>query len=169
MSERQATMVGDVDVRGFAHALAALRKRAQWRLQSLRVQLTRQRLQVKEQERLLETIAQALHCQSGTAQAALAQRVDPHGHRQSLLYLADLHRQWDQGQCTLTRERERLARLMQAGCAQQRRLEGLERHHDDALAHYAADKRSRDCAELDRDWIARRELLQAQDNGHTPD
>ncbi|MCT8175460.1 hypothetical protein [Variovorax sp. CY25R-8] len=151
-----STAARDVDIRGFSYPLEPVRQRQQWQLDRSLAALGRAQKLLDQTEEQLKQLRETHDAQARALSEATLRRLDPGAHRRALGYLTHLRER--SKELETLRDTQRLARdELRRECTERRlRLDGLDRHKEDALTDYAHEIRQRNANEQDRDWLARR-------------
>ncbi|MFS2053920.1 hypothetical protein ACEN9J_11260 [Variovorax sp. Varisp41] len=150
-----STAARDVDIRGFSYPLEPVRQRQQWQLDRCLAALGRAQKLLDQTEVQLKQLRETHDGQARALSEATLRRLDPGAHRRALGYLTHLRER--SNEVETLRDTQRLARdELRRECTERRlRLDGLDRHKEDALAEFAHEIRQRNANEQDRDWLAR--------------
>lgn len=156
------TLHSDVDLRGFSYVLAPVQRQANWRFERLQREVGAVQQQVSEGEARL-TQMRAAHAQHASDLAhGWERRADPTGHARGLAFLGQSGKRIDAQVHQVATDRERLSQAQRACLQAQLRIEGMDRHEQEAIAVFAAEQRRRLAVEADRDWAARGVVRQAE-------
>ncbi|WP_198971509.1 hypothetical protein [Xylophilus sp. ASV27] len=143
------------DVRGFSYSLAPFLHQQEWRMDKARNELARIQREITAVEAEREQLdAMTQNC-AAELQCRFSSHADIDGYRRGLAYLALLRHRVMASQQRHGLLRSRRAELQSEVIAQQRKLDGLERHRADELQVYAQEIERIASAEADRDWIGR--------------
>jgi len=152
------SVIADVDMRGFRHALEPLWRKETWKLERLLLEHRKLCQQVQAREATIRELIEQQHAEAAAIGAAFLQRLDPGYHRRALAYLEQLHAQLASEREQLHRDVQAQAMSQKACVAQHTKVEGLEQHREAAMATYAGEERLRQAAEADREWMARPQM-----------
>lgn len=154
MSNEQ-TQSSHVDTRGFTYALAPYMRKQEWQLELLENRLAQAQkvLDVARQER--QRLDALFSEQLSHLQEQSQSRPNPQMHSRGIGYLADLRTRMSAQDEEIAKLRARRDELQAQLVAQQRTIDGLVEHRDDALKEFVEEETRRQAAEADRDWIGR--------------
>lgn len=154
MSNQQADSA-QVDMRGFQYALTPFVKKQEWHMESLQRQLSKAQVAWAQAQEELKTMQIGLEVHSAQVQQALDKRPDPFTHQRGLEFLVTLRNHIQKQHRTLDSLRVEKARIQSECLVQQRKLDGLAEHRNQAQSDFASEQARHVAAEADRDWIGR--------------
>ncbi len=153
MSNSSASITADI--RGFSYSLTPFLRQQEWRMDKTRNELASVQRGISAAEAEREELDIMTQNCAAELQFRFNDHADIDGYRRGLEYLALLRHRIMALQKKSDLLRSRRAELQSAVIAQQRKLDGLERHRADELQAYAQEAARIVSAEADRDWIGR--------------
>lgn len=145
----------DVDLRSFSYALAPVQRQAEWRLERLQRDLGAAAKRVSDGEARLAQMRAVHASHSDELAKEWQRRTDPAGHARGLAFLGQSGARIRAQAQRVAVDREHLLEVQQACLQAQSRVQGMERHEQEAIAVFAAEQRRREAVEADRNWAAR--------------
>jgi hypothetical protein len=149
--------------RGFTYALEPVRQRRQWQLDAQLARLAARQQVLGEQRAELEQIEQGCDHQAALAARFWTERPDPRAQARLLGYLALLQQRRADTEREIAALAEAVEQERQECVTLQQRLEALDQHRSESVAHYVVEHHRKAAAEADRDWLARSSLTPAGD------
>lgn len=144
-----------VDLRKFVYALEPVRRKRQWQLDALQIKLGKAQSTLSEAQREIRVLQNDAERVTQEVRLALLNRLDPHGHRSGLMWLAQLRKRIQEQQHTVDLLRQQRDDIRQACTVEHQQLEALTQHRKKSEAEYLLIEQNRQDTEADRDWIAR--------------
>lgn len=148
-------MSNQVDLRKFKYQLAPLLTQANWRLDSLQLQLGKARSEFEQCRDSLYQLQSALVQQQREIGEAWSKNVNLTTHRHALLFILDAQEKIVEKQQQLNQLQSELNEALKRCVEQQRKVELLQNHREESLDKFVLEQVNVLSAEFDRDWNAR--------------
>lgn len=144
------------DLRRFEYPLEPIRRQRRWQLDALQAELGRVQQELDDAGHAVEVLREQLQHGLEDAARGSAARLDPARHARALGWLVRLRAEMAAAVLRADALRARRDEARMACARQQRKVDVLERHREDAVAAFTREEETREAAEADRDWLTRR-------------
>jgi predicted nucleic acid-binding Zn-ribbon protein len=151
------------DLRGFRYALEPLLRKRQWELDGLQAKIE-QAAKALERARHEHALLEEEWLQyAQDIRQARSKDVDPHGYMLALRHLTQRRAAADLAEQNVKQLADTKQRLSDEWKEQHMKLDLTKKHKTERLGEYVRVEQNRADSELDREWIARREVVHRDD------
>ncbi|MDQ8033149.1 MAG: hypothetical protein REJ50_14120 [Bordetella sp.] len=145
----------DVDARAFLYEMEPVVRRQQWILEAADAAHAQAQARSQAASARLAATAREISAMTAYASQTSGGRIDLQARRLAIQCLTQLERR-RQDEARVAQEMKDAVDAARQACVDaQLRLEGFERHREEAFDAFAAEARRRQAGEQDRDWLAR--------------
>lgn len=151
-----------VDLRGFKYPLAPLLQKLTWELTKAEQAYAKGVSDHQDEQSRLVLAQQALTQAYADAKRRQETNWHPHVMLLDLQWTQSLRQQVIQQEARVLESQQRLVNLREDWLRCQVKLEGVQRHKEESIQHFAKEQARQMAVDADRDWLARTALSTVQ-------